>query len=319
MSALIPMQVLILMNTLKTNTKRYLCNTRNRKKSWKHLLETARNIAVEYDDEKFLEDNDIPEDYVELKEKYDKLMKRSNELQVEFNKVEEYFTGMATLNKHEGVFIGESRRNPTSRRHAMSVVKLYQDFNEEVEEELHGETNFWNLLIKRYLEPLNEDKKKKEEIQKELISLRNKVTFVYLMINCLWIVATLTLQTFGGTLLIPIPKVNLHENNESTNGTTVEEMLRVPPLAFMFLIIFASMLVIQFIAMMYHRVYTLLHVISFGQSHTQGKTDGFENEAFESDNILNEEVPENSNAVNHSNRQSIPNFADSESDSETVW
>uniref|UniRef100_UPI00358DDBF1 chitin synthase chs-2-like n=1 Tax=Myxine glutinosa TaxID=7769 RepID=UPI00358DDBF1 len=285
------------------------------------LVKTSRNIAVEYEDEPFLEDNDFPEGYADLKEKYDKLMKLGGELEKVFEDVNEYFTDIATMNKGQGVSRTYSHRNPTSRRHAVTVETLHQHFNEEVEEELQGEMNFWNIFIKRYLEPLNKDTKRKEHIRKELISLRNKATFLYIFINCLWVFATLVLEILGSTLEFHIPKTLQNANNKTQNGATATETLEITPIAFMFLIVFPAMLVIQFCAMVYYRVYTLLHIISFGLSQTKRKMSGYENEGLETDTIVsNEQISnseENSTAIELSNRRSLHIFADQDEDSES--
>ncbi|XP_075920530.1 uncharacterized protein LOC142923338 isoform X1 [Petromyzon marinus] len=85
-------------------------------------------------------------------------------------------------------------------------------------------------------------------------------TFVYFMINALWLVATLALQFVGADLYIQIPSTK----NE---GTVID----VLPLAFMFLITFSSMLIVQFLAMLYHRLFTLLHVLSYVESSSSGQ------------------------------------------------
>ncbi|XP_053568222.1 chitin synthase chs-2-like [Bombina bombina] len=137
----------------------------------------------------------------------------------------------------------------------------YNVLNEEQLEE--EEVSFWKMLIKDYLEPLNEDKKKQEEIAKDLKSLRNKVTVVFFMINLLWIVATFFLQKTGSTINIQIPKMFV-------NGTVSDlETLPVEPIGFMFLISFAILILLQFGALLYHRIYTLIHFIAYQE--TEGK------------------------------------------------
>ncbi|KAM9366708.1 chitin synthase 1 [Symphorus nematophorus] len=120
-----------------------------------------------------------------------------------------------------------------------------------------GEHDFWNKLIERYLKPIVETKAHQEEITRELKSLRNKAVFLYFMINVLWVVATLILQTIGNDIIsIRIPKYY-------PNGSLSEDVLKVEPLSLMFLMSFAILLLIQFLAMLYHRVYTLIHVVSY--------------------------------------------------------
>ncbi|XP_075921303.1 uncharacterized protein LOC142924003 [Petromyzon marinus] len=97
------------------------------------------------------------------------------------------------------------------------------------------------------------------------------------MINALWLVATLALQFVGADVYIQIPSTK----NE---GTVID----VLPLAFMFLITFSSMLIVQFLAMLYHRLFTLLHVLSYVESSSSGQQSkrgavGRDNKAFVND------------------------------------
>ncbi|XP_078106768.1 chitin synthase 1 isoform X2 [Sander vitreus] len=120
-----------------------------------------------------------------------------------------------------------------------------------------GEQDFWNKLLERYLMPIKDSKAHLEEVTKELKSLRNKAVFLYFIINVLWVVATFFLQAIGNDVIsIKIPKY-------FPNGTESGEILKVEPLSLMFLLSFAVLLLIQFLAMLYHRVYTLIHVVSY--------------------------------------------------------
>lgn len=119
------------------------------------------------------------------------------------------------------------------------------------------ENDFWVKLLDRYLKPISDSKEHLEEVSKELKSLRNKAVFLYFMINILWVVATFFLQAIGSDVIsIKIPKY-------FPNGTLSDEFLKVEPLSLMFLLSFAILLLVQFLAMLYHRVYTLIHVVSY--------------------------------------------------------
>ncbi|XP_030628173.1 chitin synthase 1 [Chanos chanos] len=119
------------------------------------------------------------------------------------------------------------------------------------------EHDFWKKLIKRYLEPINDPKAHQEEVTRELKSLRNRAVFLYFILNVLWVVATFFLQAIGNDVIsIKIPKY-------LPNGTMSGEYLKVEPLSLMFLLSFAVLLLVQFLAMLYHRVYTLIHVVSY--------------------------------------------------------
>ncbi|XP_077569686.1 chitin synthase 1 [Stigmatopora nigra] len=125
---------------------------------------------------------------------------------------------------------------------------------QRLEEDEH---DFWGKLIDRYLKPIVDTKAHLEEVTRELKSLRNKAVFLYFIINVLWVVATFFLQAIGTDVLsIKIPKYYI-------NGTLSEDFLEVEPLSLMFLLSFAVLLIVQFLAMLYHRVYTLIHVVSY--------------------------------------------------------
>ncbi|GCB69009.1 hypothetical protein scyTo_0008317 [Scyliorhinus torazame] len=116
------------------------------------------------------------------------------------------------------------------------------------EEELDEvEIPFWNDLINMYLKPIEEDKDRQTEIEKQLKSLRNKATFLFFIINVLWIVSTFILQAIGPDIHIKIPKLLSNGNYSETENLSIE------PLGFFFLISFAGLLAIQFFAMLYHR------------------------------------------------------------------
>uniref|UniRef100_UPI0037E98F86 chitin synthase chs-2-like n=1 Tax=Semicossyphus pulcher TaxID=241346 RepID=UPI0037E98F86 len=118
------------------------------------------------------------------------------------------------------------------------------------------ETLFFRDLTTRYLEPLPEDKKKQKQMAADLKELRNKITFVYFICNAFWIIATFTLQLTQTSVFIQVPKVDF--NLQATG-----EYIYIDPIGFMFILAFALLVVVQFIAMLYHRIYTLIHFVAF--------------------------------------------------------
>ncbi|XP_072907200.1 chitin synthase chs-2-like isoform X2 [Hemitrygon akajei] len=132
---------------------------------------------------------------------------------------------------------------------------IHIDFVEKNLDE--NEIPFWNDLIEAYLKPIDEDKERQNEITRNLKSLRNKATFLFFIINVLWLVSTFFLQLIGPDIHIKIPKI-------LSNGSFSEsESLEVEPIGFMFLISFAILLGIQFITMLFHRINTLIHFIAY--------------------------------------------------------
>ncbi|XP_062860419.1 chitin synthase chs-1-like [Trichomycterus rosablanca] len=118
------------------------------------------------------------------------------------------------------------------------------------------EIDFWKDLLRKYLEPIKENKEQQEQVVKELKELRNKVSFVFFIFNTLWLVATFFLQAIGNNITLPIPKVN-------PDFTISNEKLQVDPISLMFLLSFALLIFVQFFAMLYHRIYTLIHFVAY--------------------------------------------------------
>uniref|UniRef100_A0AAR2KI03 chitin synthase n=1 Tax=Pygocentrus nattereri TaxID=42514 RepID=A0AAR2KI03_PYGNA len=145
------------------------------------------------------------------------------------------------------------------------------------------ETEFWKELQKRYLEPLKENKEQQEKIAKDLKDLRNKVTFGFFICNALWLVATLFLQTIGSAVSLFIPKIY-------PNGTLVKgERFSIDPISLMFLLSFALLLFMQFFAMLYHRIYTLIHFVAYLDTETKAIRKQSYEDSHESDqNILSQ-------------------------------
>ncbi|KAK1880177.1 Chitin synthase, partial [Dissostichus eleginoides] len=94
------------------------------------------------------------------------------------------------------------------------------------------------------LQSVSDDMRLQEDtLDKEL---RNKMTFVYFICNALWLLATFTLQLLENTLFIQVPKINL--NLEYTG-----EYISIDPVSFMFILAFIFLVIIQFLAMLYHK------------------------------------------------------------------
>ncbi|XP_060554144.1 uncharacterized protein LOC132715175 isoform X2 [Ruditapes philippinarum] len=116
--------------------------------------------------------------------------------------------------------------------------------NGSVEKLDEDEIDFWRFIIKKYLHPLDEDKSHKEKIANDLISLKNNVVFIYFMINFLWTIITLQLQTMEDKL------------------KDFYIIKKYEPLSLMFLSVFAFCITLQFVSMFVHRWGTFLHLMS---------------------------------------------------------
>ena len=115
------------------------------------------------------------------------------------------------------------------------------------------ETEFFQKCIDRYLYPLVEDKNYQAKVARDLKTLRNNGCFAFFMINALWMVIIFHLQLVQykvrDYIYVPIPRLNY-------------EPLRFEPLGFTFLIFFASILLVQFFSMLWHRYGTVLHLLA---------------------------------------------------------
>ena len=116
-----------------------------------------------------------------------------------------------------------------------------------------SETAFFQKVITRHLYPLVEDKAYQAKVARDLKALRNNGCFVFFMINALWMVIIFHLQLVQNKvrdyIYVPIPRLD-------------NEPLRFEPLGFSFLIFFASISLVQFFSMLWHRYGTLLHLLA---------------------------------------------------------
>lgn len=106
------------------------------------------------------------------------------------------------------------------------------------------EEEFWRYIIKKYLEPIDEDKNRQAQIKDDLTSLRNNVVFGYFLMNLLFMIAIFQLQI----------------NEDQLSQFFI--MGQYEPLSLAFLGVFAIVLVVQFLGMCLHRWGTFLHLMS---------------------------------------------------------
>lgn len=91
---------------------------------------------------------------------------------------------------------------------------------------------------------------------KLIFLFHTQVNFAFFITNCIWLVATFTLQLFDASFSIRVPKldVNLQDTGED---------VQIDPIGFMFILGFATSVTIQFLTMFYHRINTLIHYVAF--------------------------------------------------------
>ncbi|XP_054706710.1 chitin synthase chs-2-like [Uloborus diversus] len=127
------------------------------------------------------------------------------------------------------------------------------------------ETEFWKEFIKTYLEPLADNPEEKAKVAQQLIELRNKVVFGILMLNSLFILIVFLLQMQKDTLYVEWPlsdKANISYIARFNEVRIDIEYLQLEPINLVLVFFFALILIVQFIAMLFHRFQTLSHILA---------------------------------------------------------
>ncbi|CAH0404859.1 unnamed protein product [Chilo suppressalis] len=128
-----------------------------------------------------------------------------------------------------------------------------------------AETEFWKDLIDTYLRPIDENKEEQERIKTDLKNLRDKMVFAFVMLNALFVLVIFLLQLNQDQLHIKWPlgqKYSLVYDDETNIVHIHSDYLMLEPIGSVFLLFFGSVMVIQFTAMLAHRMGTLKHLLS---------------------------------------------------------
>jgi len=110
------------------------------------------------------------------------------------------------------------------------------------------ERNFFEELIKKYLFPLETDRPREERVAAQLLALRNKTCLGFLFVNAVLVLVMFTLQLHAARLAVPWP--------------WGRKGLSLNPLGVFFLAFFVVIMLVQTLAMLRHRVGTLMHLVS---------------------------------------------------------
>ncbi|KAH7639899.1 chitin synthase-like protein 2 [Dermatophagoides farinae] len=128
-----------------------------------------------------------------------------------------------------------------------------------------AEIQFWKDLIEKYLFPIEQNKDHQARVASDLKELRNRVFFGFFMLNALFVLSVFLLQLNKEILHVDWP-LGVRENitiNPDTNEFIVEkEYLELEPIGLVFVIFFGSILIIQFVGMLFHRFATLSHILA---------------------------------------------------------
>ncbi|GFU39413.1 chitin synthase chs-2 [Nephila pilipes] len=124
---------------------------------------------------------------------------------------------------------------------------------------------FWNQLIDDYLYPLTDNPEEKAKVSRQLLELRNKVVFGVLMLNSLFILIVFLLQMQKETLHIDWPlggKANITYVAMLDEIKIQMTFLELEPINLVLVFFFTLILIIQFVAMLFHRFETLSHILA---------------------------------------------------------
>ncbi|KAI4504800.1 hypothetical protein M0802_000350 [Mischocyttarus mexicanus] len=102
-------------------------------------------------------------------------------------------------------------------------------------------------------------------IASDLIELRNKSVFAFLMFNALFVLIVFLLQLNKDQLHVVWPlgvKTNITYIEETSEVHVTKEYLQLEPIGLVFVFFFALILVIQFTAMLFHRFGTFAHILA---------------------------------------------------------
>ncbi|XP_076350653.1 chitin synthase chs-2-like isoform X2 [Tachypleus tridentatus] len=150
--------------------------------------------------------------------------------------------------------------NPKTTWIEDTILKEGKLFKLSVKESL-----FFQEVIDTYLYPLSKDEKKETKVASGLITLRNKVAFVFLMSNALFILIVFLLQLNKERLHLKWPlgvKSNITYIPKTWEVRVSREYLELEPIGIVFASFFAIILVIQFVAMLIHRFETFSLLLS---------------------------------------------------------
>ncbi|XP_063838675.1 chitin synthase chs-2-like [Ostrinia nubilalis] len=128
-----------------------------------------------------------------------------------------------------------------------------------------AETEFWKDLIDTYLRPIDENKEELARIKTDLKNLRDMMVFAFVMINALFVLVIFLLQLNQDLLHFKWPfgqQVVISYDEDANLVTLNRDYLMLEPIGSLFLIFFGSVMLIQFTAMLMHRLGTLKHLLS---------------------------------------------------------
>jgi len=127
------------------------------------------------------------------------------------------------------------------------------------------EIQFWKDLIDKYLHPIDSDKAKQAKIEAGLKELRDMAVFYFAMFNALFVLIVFMLTLNKDILHINWPfgvKLNITFNEGEDRPIISKEYLHLEPIGIVLVFFFFAIVVIQFVAMLFHRFGTISHILA---------------------------------------------------------
>lgn len=127
------------------------------------------------------------------------------------------------------------------------------------------EQRFWRELIRQYLKPLELSKEQKQSMADDLKALRNMIAFAFVMVNAIFVLIVFLLQLKKDYLHLkwPIdPTDFVSFDRDNSQVFIYRQYKELDPIGLCFVIFFGFILVIQFLAMFFHRFATLSQLLA---------------------------------------------------------
>jgi len=115
------------------------------------------------------------------------------------------------------------------------------------------EITFWQQILSKYLAPLDKDDEEERRIQTDLIGLRNNAGFAFFMLNAIWIILQFQCE-YVATQFTEI-MVNI-------GRLFGQHDAKVQLLGLLFMLFFASCMIVQFLSMILHRWGTFIEILA---------------------------------------------------------
>ncbi|KAK8746556.1 hypothetical protein OTU49_017078, partial [Cherax quadricarinatus] len=128
-----------------------------------------------------------------------------------------------------------------------------------------AEVQFFKDLLEKYLHPLIKNPAEQKKMEGDLKELRNVAVFSFAMMNAIFVIICFLLQLNKDVIHIDWPlgvKTNITFIEATSEVLISQEYLQLEPIGLVFVFFFALILIIQFVAMLFHRFGTISHILS---------------------------------------------------------